>query len=452
MAGLKAVPYTRSMQDCDLIVTAPFMLPVAPENAVCHDHALAIGGENIVAFGPRDEITGAYNASDVLDLSQHIVLPGLVNAHGHLAMTLLRGAGEDQALQAWLTDTIWPLEGRLVNEQFVELGTRLAFAEMLKSGTTTFSDMYFFPENVARVATEIGMRGQLAFPVFEMSNVWSSGVAECLHKGLALNDEYRHHPLVTVSLGPHAAYTVGLENLDKVAMYANELDIGVQIHLHENSAEVTEARGNHGRSWVEHLYATDFLGPNVQAVHMTQLTESEIGMVADTGTRVIHCPASNLKLASGYCPVETLRNAGVSVGIGTDGAASNNRLDMFKEMHLAALLAKHENEDPEHGKATDILYMATLGSADTLGLGDRIGSLEPGKAADFIALDTRQLGIQPLYDPFAALVHGTPAHAVSDVFVNGAQLLRNRELVTIEEAALIEKTQAWHADAFGTSS
>ncbi len=431
------------MQECDFIVSAPYVLPVAPHNQVLENHAVAVRNGQIAEVGPRGAIDAAFNPARRLDLAHHILMPGLVNAHGHAAMTLLRGAGEDQSLQAWLQETIWPLEGRLMNPDFVNLGTELAMAEMLSSGTTTCSDMYFFPEVVARQAVQAGMRVQVAVPVIEMPNAWSQSVSEGLHKALALHDHYRHQELVKIAFGPHSAYTLAEEDLQKVAMYANELDAGIQIHLHENAAEVSEAVQQQGCSWVMHLNEIGLLGPQLQAVHMTTLTAEEIDVVAASGARVVHCPSSNLKLASGYCPVNQLRQAGLCVGLGTDGAASNNRLDMFKEMHLAALLEKHATADPTCAAAPDMLRMATLDSARALGMDHLIGSLEAGKAADMISVDIHHAGMLPLYDPFAALVHGNCGEAVDHVFVNGETLLSNGQLTRIDSPALTEAVTIW---------
>ena len=429
---------------CHRVVSAAWVLPIAPQNVALDDHAVALGEQEILAVAPTAELLARYPDAEHVALDNQVLLPGLVNAHGHTAMTLLRGAGEDQALQDWLSDTIWPLEGRLMSAEFVALGSELAIAEMIQTGTTTFADMYFFPEVVARSATTAGMRAQVAFPVIDFPNAWSDDVADGLHKGLALCDEYKHDALVRVAFGPHSAYTVSEENLGKVAMYANELDNPVHIHMHENRAEVVDAHDKIGRSWLHLVNDIGLLGPNLQAVHMTQLTPEEIELVAQTGASVVHCPASNLKLASGYSPVADLRAAGVTVGLGTDGAASNNQLDMFDEMRLAALMAKHEAEDPTRGTAADMLRMATLGGAAALGLDGLTGSLEPGKRADLISVDVNDFSLQPLYDPFAALVHGGAGRAVANVWVNGQQILRDGAHTTIDRQALLARVREWH--------
>ena len=273
-------------------------------------------------------------------------MPGLVNAHGHLAMTLLRGLGEAQALEAWLAETIWPMEARWIDAEFVRDGTRLAVAEMVACGTTTAADMYYFPETAALVCREAGFRLQAAFPLIRQPNPYSTGFDDCLTKGLALRDRFRDDDLVTTCFGPHSPYTVGDEHLRKVATLADEVDAHVHIHLHETQAEVDDARRTHGGTWIKVLDVLGLFNEKLQAVHMTALTDAEIELVAERGVRVIHCPHSNMKLASGVCPVTKLLDAGVTVGLGTDGAASNNGLDLFAEARLASLLAKGTAADP----------------------------------------------------------------------------------------------------------
>lgn len=435
------------MKACDLIVSAPWLLPIAPNNLALKNHALAVAGGSILAVGPADVIRGEYRAEEDLELADHVLMPGLVNAHGHLAMTLLRGAGEDESLQDWLEQTIWPLESRLVNAEFVALGTELAVAEMMSSGTTTFADMYYFPEIVAAVADQCHMRAQIAFPVIERENIWSTSVDDGMHKGLALYDEFRHHPSINIMFGPHAAYTVSAENLNRVNMYANELEAGVQIHLHENRAEVDQAMQHHGKSWIQVLHEHDLLGPQVQAVHMTQVSDQDLEIIVATGTKVVHCPTSNLKLASGYCDIERFKAAGVTVGLGTDGAASNNALNLFQEARTAALLAKHHNQDPTAGSAKDMLAMATLGGARALGLSAQTGSLEPGKDADFIAVDMRALPLQPVYDPFATLLHSDAGSHVDHVYIRGHRTVADGKLTEINEADLLQRVAEWHLES-----
>jgi len=437
--------YTRAMKACDLLISAPWMLPVAPQNVVLENHALAVVGQHIEAIGPAADLRAEFQPQHTIELPHHILMPGLINAHGHAAMSLLRGAGEDEPLEVWLNDTIWPMEARLMNADYVRLGTELAIAEMIRSGTTTFSDMYFYPEVVGQTCVDHGIRVQLAFPLIEFVNPWSKNVADALHKGLELFHHYRHENLVNVALGPHAAYSLSAHDMEHIGMYANELDIMVQIHLHETAGEVATAVAEHGQSWIYRLHEVGLLGPELQAVHMTQVNDDEMALIAESGTHVVHCPTSNLKLASGYCPVAKLQAAGVNVAIGTDGAASNNRLDMFSEARLAALLAKHENGDAAAGTAPSTVRMATLDGAKALGIDDITGSLQAGKAADFISINTETLGLMPLYNPFATVVHGNAGQAVDNVFVNGRQLLRDGELTGLSLSELAQRVYTWHS-------
>ena len=335
-----------------------------------------------------------------------------------------------------------------MGEDYVALGAELAMAEMLKSGTTTFSDMYFFPGIVANCAATIGMRCQIVSPIFDFPNAWAEGAEDALHKGINLYNLYRHHQLVNVGFGPHAPYTVSLDNLHRVAMYANELDAAVQIHLHENAQEVADAHAQYGSSYIAKLAAEGLLTPSVQAVHMTQLEPGDTELFVDSGAAVVHCPSSNLKLASGYCDISRYRDAGIRVGLGTDGSASNNSLDMFKEVHLASLLAKHETNNPERGNAKEMLRMATLGSAEAIGLSELIGSLEVGKAADLIAIDTLNVDLQPVLDPFATAIHGNCGKHVSHAWVQGQALLDAGTLAKIDTQELLERVITWQAANF----
>ena len=433
-------------QPCDLIIEARWLLPIAPANRVLEGAAVAIAADRIVAIGPAGELDAAWEPAARLRLPQHALMPGLVNAHGHAAMTLLRGVAEDAPLETWLNEHIWPLERRFVTEAFVHDGSWLAMAEMIRSGTTCFSDMYFFPETVAALARQTGMRCQVAFPVIEFANAWSASADEALHRGLALHDDFRHDDLVRVAFGPHAPYTVSRAHLEKILMFSEELDANVQIHLHETAAEVAEARMRFGVSWVEVLHQTGLLSPRLQAVHGTQLTPAEIDLLARYGVHVIHCPHSNLKLASGICPTTDLLAAGVSVALGSDGAASNNSLDLFQEARLASLLAKISTGNAGSLPESRALELATLGGARALGLDSVTGSLEPGKSADLIAIDLSAPRFLPVYDPMAQLVHTGAGSAVTHVWVRGRGLLEDGRLTTIDEAALRARVAHWQAE------
>lgn len=402
---------------------------------------LAVDEGEIVALGGPDE--PAPQAQERVSLDNHVLLPGLVNAHGHAAMTLLRGAADDLPLEVWLRERIWPLEGALADADFVRDGTRLAIAEMLESGTTCFSDMYFFAETALACALEAGIRMQVAVPVVDFPNRWSSGAEDAIHRALALRDESRHEPLASVAFGPHSPYVVSRESLTRIATFASELDMPVHIHVSETAEEKAALMAEHGVLPIRYLADIGLLTPGLQAVHAVHLEPAEQALLAEHGAAVVHCPASNLKLASGICPLPSYLDLGIPVALGTDGAASNNTLDLFREAALAALLAKGSSGDAGRLTALDTLRMATIGGAEVLGLADRIGSLEVGKRADLTAVDLSGLHHQPLTDVISQLVYTNCGPDVSDVWVDGRRRLEDGELVDIDRAALVGAAAAW---------
>jgi 5-methylthioadenosine/S-adenosylhomocysteine deaminase len=430
---------------CELIIDARWALPIAPDNRVLDRASLAISDGTILAVGPSPEVHSRFSARDNLTLDHHVLMPGLVNAHGHAAMSLLRGFAEDAPLHEWLQDHIWPLEARLVSEGFVRDGSRLAMAEMIRAGITCFSDMYFYPEVVAREAKALGMRCQVAFPVISFANAWSASSEEAIHKGLSLHDDYRGDPLISVAFGPHSAYSVSRQDLEKILMYSEELDANVQIHLHETAAEVADARASLNSTWIRQLHGIGLLSPRLQAVHMTQVDDAEIVLLAEAGVHVVHCPHSNLKLASGICPTDRLLTAGINIALGTDGAASNNSLDLLSEARLASLLAKIANDDARSLPESRALEMATLGGARALGREQAIGSLEPGKLADVVAVDLSAARFQPVYNPMAQLVHTGAGSAVSHVWIGGRPILSQGAFTNFDEVAMLRDVGGWHA-------
>ncbi len=434
---------TAHLIDADLIIDAGWVLPIAPENKVLAQHSLVLQGTQILALGPTANIHQRYRGQRQLALPGHLLMPGLVNAHGHAAMSLLRGLADDLPLERWLNDLIWPTEARWVSEAFVADGTRLALAEMLRTGTTCFSDMYFFPEVSARIAQEAGMRAQILFPLIQFPNAWSAHIDEGLEKGLRLHDSLRDDPLIRVGFGPHAPYTVPPDSLQRILTLADELDLQIQTHLHETAAEVAQAKAQQGLSHIRQFARQGLLVPRLQAVHMTQLDAEELALVAEANVAVVHCPQSNLKLGSGFCPLTKLWAAGVRVGLGTDGAASNDSLDMFTEMRAAALLAKGLAQDPAACSALQILAMATLGGAQVLDLAHRIGSLEPGKDADLIAVDMDHLDNLPVHEPASLLVYTNAGSRVTHAWVRGRALLADGQLLQLDAARLAQQSRDW---------
>lgn len=430
-------------QPIDTLLEARWIIPVEPEAGVLTEHAIVIHDGLIQAILPIAEARSRYIPSSHVVLKQHAIIPGLINLHTHAAMTLMRGLADDLPLMTWLKQYIWPAEAKFVGERFVREGTQLACAEMLKGGITCFNDMYFFPAAAAKVVAECGLRAGIGLVVIDFLSAYASDADDYLAKGLALRDQYPQHPLLTFCLAPHAPYSVGDKTLTKIITLAEQLQLPVHIHLHETQDEIEEGLANTGLRPLARLQQLGFIGPNLIAAHMIHLTDEEIGIFSQYGGHVAHCPTSNLKLASGVSPITNLLQQGVNVGIGTDGAASNNRLDMFDEMRLAALLAKGISGKAETLPARQALRMATLNGAKALGINHITGSLVAGKAADITAVDFSDLTLTPCYDPVSHLVYAAGREQVSHVWVNGRLLLDNRELVTLKEVELHSHAAYW---------
>lgn len=427
----------------DNILTARWVLPIEPDDVVLEHHALILRDGRIHDLLPIEEALNRYPGIPVEEFSAHALIPGFVNAHTHAAMCLMRGIADDRPLMEWLTDHIWPLEQQWMGETFVRDGSDLAMAEMIRGGVTCFNDMYFFPEVTATRAIRCGLRAVLGMILVDFPSAWASGPAEYLEKGLRLRDEMLNDPLVSFAFAPHAPYSVADEPLRRIATLAAELDLPIHMHLHETAAEIDQSRQQYGLRPLNRLQQLELLGPNYIAVHMTQLTDEEIVQLAETGVSVVHCPESNLKLASGFCPVARLVAAGVNVAIGTDGAASNNDLDVMGEMRMAALLAKAVSGDATVIPAKTALRMATLNGARALGLETEIGSLERGKWADITAIRLDAIETQPLFDPVSELVYAASRHQVSDVWVGGRRLLRDRQLTTLNIDEIRQQAAEW---------
>lgn len=415
------------MQTVDSLLECRWLAPVRPAGQVIEDHAVAIDAGRIVAVVPIDLARARFAPRARCVLDTHLVTPGLVNAHTHAAMTLLRGVGDDMPLKRWLQERIWPLEMALVDEQFAHDGALLAGLEMLRAGVTTCSDMYFHPDACARGLRKAGMRAMVGIIAIEMPTRYASDAEDYLRKGLAARDTMRDDPLVGFTVAPHAPYTVSDATLRRVAMLAEELDLPVHIHVHETAEEVGDAVAQSGLRPLARLDQLGLVNERLVAVHAVHLNDAEIALLAARGAHVAHCPASNLKLASGIARTAELLAAGVNVVFGTDGAASNNRLDVLDEMRLAALLAKGTSGDAAALPAMQALECATLGAARALGLDARIGSIEPGKDADLVAFDFSAIEAMPVYDPVSHLVYACGRENVSDVWVAGEPVVQKRQ-------------------------
>ncbi len=390
--------------EIDTLIEAKWIIPVEPTEAVLSQHAIAIDNGIIQAILPLSEAKYRYSPHETISLNDHALIPGLVNLHTHAAMTLMRGFADDLPLMEWLNQHIWPIEHQLVDAQFVLDGTQLACAEMIKGGTTCFNDMYFFPESSAEAVILSGMRATIGMIVIDFPTNYAGDADDYLAKGLELRDKYHQHPLLSFCFAPHAPYTVSDQTFTNLLTYAEQLNTPIHTHLHETRDEIRINLESHGVRPIERMLQLGLLGPNLIAVHMVHLTEHEIKLVHQYGCHVAHCPSSNMKLASGFAPIASLLEQGINVGLGTDGAASNNRLDMFEEMRQAALLAKAVSGKADALPAHQALRMATLNGANALGLGEITGSLALGKAADITAVDFSDLKLAPCYDPVSHVI------------------------------------------------
>lgn len=433
---------TATAAPLDLLLLPTWLVPVEPAGVVLKEHGLGIRDGRIAFIGPRAAAL-KLSASEVRELPGMLLSPGLINAHGHAAMSLFRGMADDLPLMTWLEKHIWPAEAKWVDEAFVRDGTDLAIAEQLKGGITCFCDMYFYPKIASDCVHNSGMRAQIAIPILDFPIPGASSADEAIRQGIELFGDLKHHPRIKVTFGPHAPYTVNDDNLEKIRVIAEELDAGIHMHLHETAHEVQRAVEQTGERPLARLGRLGLLGPRFQAVHMTQISEDDLALLVESNTSVIHCPESNLKLASGFCPVERLWQAGVNVAIGTDGAASNNDLDLLGETRTAALLAKAVAGSATALDAHRALRMATLNGARAMGLESEIGSLEVGKAADIVAFDLSGLAQQPIYDPVSQLIYATGRDCVKHLWVAGKQLLDDRQLTRMDEQQLTATAIAW---------
>jgi len=426
----------------DLLLFPTWLVPVEPAGVVLKGHGLGVRDGRIALIAPR-AVALKYQAIETRELEGMLLAPGLINAHGHAAMTLFRGLADDLPLQRWLKDHIWPAESRWVDEDFVRCGTELAIAEQLKGGITCFSDMYFYPSVVSELVHKHGVRAQVTIPVLDFPVPDARDADEALRKGVALFDDLKHHPRITIAFGPHAPYSVADDKLESIRVLVAEMDAGIHMHVHETAHEVQEALRKHGERPLARLARLQLLGPRFQAVHMTQVNDDDLALLTEHNCSVIHCPESNLKLASGFCPVERLWEAGINVAVGTDGAASNNDLDLLGETRTAALLAKAVAGSATALDAHRALRMATLNGARALGIDEHTGSLEIGKFADLVALDLSGLAQQPVYDPVSQLIYSTSRDAVRHLWVGGKQLLESGRLTRMDEQQVIANARQW---------
>ena len=428
----------------DLLINARWIVPVDPHDSVLADHAVAVRGGRIVDLLGQDAARTRYAADKVVELPQHVLIPGLVNLHTHAAMSLLRGIADDLPLMRWLQEAIWPAESRHVSAAFVRDGTLLAAAEMIRGGITTCSDMYFHPEAAAEAFAAAGMRAVVGAVALEFPTSYASDPDDYLRKGLAARDRWQGHPLLGFSIAPHAPYTVSDESFRHVQTLADELGLPIHVHIHETAQEIADSLAAHGCRPLARLARLGVLGSNLIGVHAVHVDASDIELLARHGCSVAHCPTSNMKLASGIAPVPRLLAAGIPVGLGTDGAASNNRLDLLQEMRHAALLAKVGSLDATAVPAHVALRMATLDGARALGMDDRIGSIEIGKCADLCALELSAPQYRPCFDPVSHLVYVCGRENVSHVWIDGeTRVDKGVSLLHINDTELLRLVSMW---------
>lgn len=432
----------------DIAINARWVIPVNPKGVVLEDTAVVIDNGRVIDLLPIDQLAARYQPAQIIALDEHALIPGLINLHTHAGMTLMRGLADDLPLMQWLNEHIWPAEKKVISERFVRDSTLLGCAEMLAGGITCFNEMYFYPQAAAEAVNQAGIRANLGLIVLEFPTGYAHDADDYLQKGLNARDNWRSQSLISASLAPHAPYTISDETFGKVLTYADQLGIGIHTHIHETQDEIAQGAAQHGVRPLKRLANLGLLGPNLVAAHCVHLQPEEMGLLVEYGCHVAHCPASNLKLASGIAPVADFLIKGVNVGIGTDGAASNNRLDMFAEMRLAALLAKGVSGNASALPAMQALEMATLNGAKALCMEEKIGSIEQGKMADLTAVRIADLEGMPCFDPISHLVYVAERRDVSHVWVGGE--LRYQKLAgqngvyaNMEPSELKEIIEVW---------
>ena len=425
-------------------INCKYLVTINENLDIFKDYALILKDNIIFDILPQNQVINTYNnIACIHSFNKHVVMPGLINAHTHLPATLMRGYADDLPLETWLKKRIWPVENKIMSSEFIYDSALYSIGEMLLNGITCFNDMFFFSKDIAKAADDSKIRANIGTHIFDYPSPWVNSADEYINQGVELHHEYKNHNLITTSLNPHAPYSVSDDTFKKVKIQAEKYNLKICAHLHETKKEIRKSLKEFGIRPVERLDKLGILNSNFQAVHMTQCNDQELELFREKDIKVIHCPESNLKLASGICHTKKFIQSGITVGIGTDGAASNNDLDILGELRTAALLAKIHNQDPTALPAIEALNMATINNAKVMGLEDKIGSLEKNKQADFIAIDMEHLNTQPLYDLNSQLVYSTNSFQITDVFVAGVQLVENRELKFMSKSELISIAQKW---------
>jgi 5-methylthioadenosine/S-adenosylhomocysteine deaminase len=430
-------------QSVDLIIEARWVAILNAEHHLLENYAVIVDADKIIDLQPAAIASKQYIAKERFSLDEHILIPGLINLHTHAAMNLMRGIADDLPLMQWLNQHIWPTERAVVFDDYVKDASLHACAEMLSGGVTCFNDMYFYPTATASAVNQAGMRASLGLVVTEFATNYAADADDYLQKGFEAHDSWRNNPLISSVIAPHAPYTVSNKTFEKVVIYADQLGLGIHTHLHETRHEIAQSEEQFGMRPMQRLAELGLLGPSFLAAHGVHLLAQEIDLLKAYGCHIAHCPSSNLKLGSGIAPISNLVAKQVNVGLGTDSAASNNRLDMFAEMRMAALLAKGASEDPTSLPAHEVLKMATINAAKALGLDEKIGSIEIGKQADICAVKLSDLNISPCYDPISHLIYTCGREHVTHTWVAAELKYSNGIYANIEPMELKEIVKKW---------
>jgi 5-methylthioadenosine/S-adenosylhomocysteine deaminase len=420
-----------------------YLIPIEPKSLVLSGHCLVIKDEKILTIIPSSQARQQYADARHIELKKHALLPGFINLHAHSAMSLLRGLADDLALMDWLNHHIWPAEKKHVSDEFVFDGTTYAMAEMIRGGTTTVNDMYFHHEAVARAGIHAGMRTIVGCSILDFPTGYAQNADEYLAKAISAKNGFMNQERIEFRLAPHAPYTVSDDTFRKIIASADQHAMGIHCHIHETTEEIQQSLTQYGVRPLARLHALGLLSERLIAAHMVHSNDEEIALLAAHHVHIAHNPASNLKLASGFARIHDMQHAGINIGIGTDGAASNNKLDLLGDLRLAALLAKAQSNQATALNASAALEMATLAGAKALGMDKQIGSLVAGKFADVIAIDLDTIETHPLFDPVSQIVYAAGREQVSHVWVHGQCLMDNRQLLTLDQNKLIEKAQWW---------
>ena len=430
-------------KNASIIISASWIFTSNSEGQLLSDYSIVIENDKIIDLVPQDKVFDEYEANDTYQLTDHILIPGLINTHTHAAMSLFKGFADDLPLQDWLNDYIWPAEKEFINSSFVKDGSILALSEMIKSGVTTFNDMYFFPDATAEAVKELGVRSNIGLVVLDFPTNYATDPEDYLLKGFEFRDKWRNEELITTSIAPHAPYSVSDEAFTLINTYSEELSINIHTHLHETQWEIEDSIEKYGITPVQRLNNLGIIGPSLMAVHCVHLNDQDMATLAKNKVSIVHNPSSNMKLGSGIADIAKMLKQNLNISLGTDSSASNNRLDMMEEMRLAALLIKGSTKSPESFSANEAIKMATINGAKALGLESIIGSIEKNKKADLVAIDLNSIENQPIYNPLTTFVYSSSRSDVSYVWIDGEIKLKDKKLVKIDEKRIIQLAKKW---------